>query len=210
MGVEWSLPIGLVERRTIGMGYGGTLSLRVGKCPCHVLNFGRENNTHFGQCRGDRFSNQGRRLHLWMVVDAPPNSSINSTMSPKVKISERGVGVHFLIHNISWVEGRIGALRWRLRRMTSGSIIHTNLHKPNNKLISAWLEHFWCMNEPWTYINSQDSPRPKFGESYHLPPLYYSLWLATRVTSKCHFILGLPSWESRNSQNWNSRNYGRT
>jgi len=35
--------------------------------------------------------------------------------------------------------------------MISGSIIHTNLHKPNNKLVSAWLHHFWCMDEPWAY-----------------------------------------------------------
>ncbi len=38
--------------------------------------------------------------------------------------------------------------------MTSGSIIHTDLHKPNNKLVSAQLEHFWCTNEPWANTNS--------------------------------------------------------
>jgi hypothetical protein len=44
--------------------------------------------------------------------------------------------VRSLAHSISGVEGRAGALGWGLKRMTSGSIIHTNLHKRNNKLVS--------------------------------------------------------------------------
>ncbi len=54
--------------------------------------------------------------------------------------------------------------------MTSRSIIQTNLHSPNNKLVSAWFEHFWCTNEPWAYTDSQDSPWPRFGGSHQLPP----------------------------------------
>ncbi len=54
--------------------------------------------------------------------------------------------------------------------MTNESIIHTNLHKSNNKLVSALLEHFWCTDQPWAYIDSQDSPRPEFGGSHHLSP----------------------------------------
>ncbi len=34
-----------------------------------------------------------------------------------------------------------------LGQATSGSIIHVDLHKPNNKLVSAELEHFWCTDE---------------------------------------------------------------
>jgi hypothetical protein len=30
-----------------------------------------------------------------------------------------------------------------LRRLTSNSFTHTNLHKPNNKLVNAYLEHFY-------------------------------------------------------------------
>jgi hypothetical protein len=48
-----------------------------------------------------------------------------------------GIGVHSLARNISGVEGRVGASRWGLRQMTSESIIHTDLHKPNNKLVNA-------------------------------------------------------------------------
>jgi hypothetical protein len=57
-----------------------------------------------------------------------------------------------------------------LGRTTSGSIIHTNLHKPNNKLVSARLEHFWCTDEPHVNINSQDSPQFRLGGNHHLPP----------------------------------------
>jgi hypothetical protein len=34
-------------------------------------------------------------------------------------------------------KGHAGALRWGLTQVTSESIIHTNLHKPNNKLVST-------------------------------------------------------------------------
>jgi hypothetical protein len=59
-------------------------------------------------------------------------------LNPKVKIAEgQGIGARSLACNTSGVEGRAGAPRCGLGRMTSESIIHTNLHKPNNKLVSA-------------------------------------------------------------------------
>jgi hypothetical protein len=55
-----------------------------------------------------------------------------------VKTTEReGVGAHYLVHNTSGVEGRVGVSGWGLERLTSKSIIHIDLHKPNNKLINA-------------------------------------------------------------------------
>jgi hypothetical protein len=66
--------------------------------------------------------------------------------------------------------GRAKTSRWGLRQVTSRSIIHMDLHIPNNKLVSAWLEHFWCTNEPRAYMDSQNSLRPKLGGSHHLPP----------------------------------------
>jgi len=57
--------------------------------------------------------------------------------------------------------------------MTSRSIIHVNLYKPNNKLISAKLEHFWCTDEPRANTDSQDSPRLELGGSHHLAPYIY-------------------------------------
>ncbi len=80
---------------------------------------------------------------------------------------EKRVEVCSLTHNTLGVKGHAGALGWGLRRMISGSIIHTNLHKPN-KLVGAWLEHLWCMDKPRTYTNSQDSSRPGLGGNHHL------------------------------------------
>ncbi len=54
--------------------------------------------------------------------------------------------------------------------MTSESIIHANLHKLNNKLVSSWLEHFWCTDKPQVNTYSQDSPQPELGGSHR--PLY--------------------------------------
>jgi len=60
------------------------------------------------------------------------------TTSPNVKITKgEGVGTHFLVCNTSGVEGRVGALGWGLGRLTSNSITHMHLHKPNNKLVNA-------------------------------------------------------------------------
>ncbi len=39
--------------------------------------------------------------------------------------------------NTSKVEGHAKALGWGLGQVTSKSITHMNLHKPNSKLISA-------------------------------------------------------------------------
>jgi hypothetical protein len=63
---------------------------------------------------------------------------MDSTMSPKVKTTKgEGIGVCSLARSTSGVEGRAGAPRWGLGRLKSKSIIHTDLHKPNNKLVSA-------------------------------------------------------------------------
>jgi hypothetical protein len=67
------------------------------------------------------------------------------------------------------VEGCVGAPKWGLGRVISESIIHTNLHKPNNKLVSVWLELFWCTNKPLTFTDSQNSPRLGLGETTTFP-----------------------------------------
>jgi hypothetical protein len=46
-------------------------------------------------------------------TDAPPNSLMDLTSSPKVKIAEgEGIRAHSLAHNTSGVEGRARALGW--------------------------------------------------------------------------------------------------
>jgi hypothetical protein len=59
-------------------------------------------------------------------------------MNPKAKIAEgKGVGARSLARITLGVEGFGGAPRWGLGRMTNKSITHMDLHKPNNKLVSA-------------------------------------------------------------------------
>jgi len=80
---------------------------------------------------------------------------MDSTVNLKVKTTKgKRVGARFLVQSILEVEGRVGAPRWRLKRLTSNSIIHTDLHKPNNKLVNVQREHFWCMNEAWANMDS--------------------------------------------------------
>ncbi len=67
---------------------------------------------------------------------APPQSLKDSNVNSKVKTT-KGVGVHSLFRNTLGVEGCVGALGWGLGRVTSKSIIHIDLHKLNNKLVSA-------------------------------------------------------------------------
>jgi len=50
---------------------------------------------------------------------------------------EKGVGICSLVRNTLGVEGLVGDSGWGLKQVTSGSIIHTDLHKPNNKLVNA-------------------------------------------------------------------------
>jgi hypothetical protein len=69
---------------------------------------------------------------------APPSSLMDSIACPKVKTTEeKGVRAHSLACNTSRVKGCVEALGSRLGKLTSKSITHTNLYKPNNKLVSA-------------------------------------------------------------------------
>jgi len=55
-----------------------------------------------------------------------------------VKTTEgEGVGARSLVRSTLGVEERAGAPGWGLGRLISNSITHTDLHKPNNKLVSA-------------------------------------------------------------------------
>jgi hypothetical protein len=70
--------------------------------------------------------------------DTPPSSLMDLIASPKVTIAKgEKVGVRSLAHNISRVEGCGGAPGWGLGRLTSKLITYTDLHKPNNKLVST-------------------------------------------------------------------------
>jgi hypothetical protein len=59
-------------------------------------------------------------------------------MSPKVKTTKgEGVGAHSLACSTLRVKGCAGVLGWGLGRLNNNSITHTDLHKPDNKLVNA-------------------------------------------------------------------------
>jgi hypothetical protein len=89
------------------------------------------------------------------LSNTSPHSLKDSNANLKVKTTkEERFGAHSLVCSISKIERHAGALGWGLRGVTSGSILHTDLHKPNNKLVSVWFEHLWCMNKPRAYTDS--------------------------------------------------------
>jgi hypothetical protein len=76
--------------------------------------------------------------HYLSIPNAPQSSLMDSNANSMLKTMEvEGVGVRSLARNTSGVEGRARALRWGLGKMTSKSITHMDLHKPNNKLVNA-------------------------------------------------------------------------
>jgi hypothetical protein len=52
-------------------------------------------------------------------------------------MEEKKVGVRSLARNTSGVKGHVRPLGWGLGRLTSKLITHMDLHKPNDKLVSA-------------------------------------------------------------------------
>jgi len=63
---------------------------------------------------------------------------MNSTTSPKVKkVKGERIRVSSLACSISGVKGHARAPRWGLRRLTSNSITHMDLHKLNSTLVNA-------------------------------------------------------------------------
>jgi hypothetical protein len=77
-------------------------------------------------------------IQIWTKIDTPLSSLMDSIASPKVtKIEGEKVGgallgsQHFEGRGVRWSSGM------KTLRLTSKSITHTDLYKPNNKLISA-------------------------------------------------------------------------
>ncbi len=87
---------------------------------------------------------------------------------------KKKVGVHSLICNTSGVEGCVGAQGWGLRWMTSGSIIHTNLHKPNNWLVNSWLVHFDAQTNHMHPHTHKTHHGPNLGEATTFPLIVFS------------------------------------
>ncbi len=72
------------------------------------------------------------------MFDTLLSSLMDLIASPKVTTMEgEGVGVRSLVCSILGVEGCVKAPGWGPGRLTSKSISNMNMHKPNNKLVSA-------------------------------------------------------------------------
>jgi len=86
----------------------------------------------------DNINGQGIICLLKAMLTTPLDSLMDLTASLKVKKTEgKGVGACSLACSILGVEGCAGTPRWGLGQVTSKSIIHMDLHKPNNKLVNA-------------------------------------------------------------------------
>jgi hypothetical protein len=63
---------------------------------------------------------------------------MDSTSSPKVKtLEKKGVGARSLVCNTLRIKGHVGVLGQGIGRLMNKKITHTDLHKPNNKLVST-------------------------------------------------------------------------
>jgi hypothetical protein len=85
----------------------------------------------------------------------------------------------------------VKASRWELGWMISRSIIHMNLHIPNNKLVSAWLEHFWCTDKPWAYWTHKTHHSPNLGEAITFPLIVFSM-ISHKGYIQMSFCFGTP------------------
>ncbi len=112
--------------------------------------------------------------------------------------------MHSLAHNISGVEGCVGALGWGLGKLISKSIIHTDLHKPNNKFLSGQLDTFGARtNHEQTQIHKIHH-NSDLGEA----PLIVYYVFGHGASTQMSFCPRTPKWEYRNSQNWDFRDFG--
>jgi hypothetical protein len=132
--------------------------------------------------------------------DAPVSSLMDSTASPKVKTMEEGVGTCFLARSTLGVEGRVGALGLRLGRLTRKSITHTDLHKPNNKLVVCSWSNFGARTSHEQTRTHKTHHNPNLGEATTFPLIVFSM-PSHEASTQISFCAGSPKWESRNSQN---------
>jgi hypothetical protein len=86
----------------------------------------------------DKINGHGITCLLKVMLTTPLDSLMDLTASLKVKKAKgERVGACSLACNTLGVEGCAGTPRWGLGQVTSKSITHMDLHKPNNKLVNA-------------------------------------------------------------------------
>jgi hypothetical protein len=75
--------------------------------------------------------------HFILFFDAPSHFLKNSNVNLKVKTMKEEIEVCSPPRNTLGVKRHARTLGCELGRMSNELIIHTNLHKPNNKLVNA-------------------------------------------------------------------------
>jgi hypothetical protein len=95
-----------------------------------------------------------------------------------------------------------------IRKIRQASITHTNLHKTN----TGWLMHSWS-----TFGAKTSHVQPWIHKTHHSPDLGEATFLLIVYSAPFHgghiqmdFCLRTPNWESQNSHNWDSREFGGT
>jgi len=122
-------------------------------------------------------------------------------------MEEGGVGACSLAHNTLKGRGACwssGMGLGRVDKLHSLTWAYTQLTRSGLCIVGTPL----VLGRTTGNRNTLDSPQPELGGSHHLPPLYYTLWLATEPTSKWLFFPGTLEWESRNCAKWDSRDFG--
>ncbi len=94
-----------------------------------------------------------------------------------------------------------------LKKMTSNSLTHTDLHKPNNKLVNAWFKHFGAWTSHGQTQTHKTHHGPDLGETTTFPLTVYSM-PSHGASTQMSFCPRTPKWESRNSHIWDSYNFG--
>jgi hypothetical protein len=135
------------------------------------------------------------------MFDTLPSSLMDLTASPKVTTMEgKGVEAHSLVCSTLGVKGRVRAPGWRQGRLTSKSITYMNMHKPNNKLVSANWNTFGARTSHRQIWIHKIHHNPDLGEAITFPLIVFSM-SGHGASTQLSFCLWTLKWESRNSQN---------
>ncbi len=122
-------------------------------------------------------------------------------------IGRRRSWARSLIRSTSGVQGHAGVLGWGLGRLTSESITHTTCTNQT----TSWLVHTWNIFGAWTKHGKiwthKTHQSLNLGETTTFPLIVFFV-PGHGASTQMSFSPKTLKWESRNSQNWNSYNFG--
>jgi hypothetical protein len=105
------------------------------------------------------------------------------------------------------VKGHARALRWGLERVTSIQLLTWTC----TNQITSWLVHSWNIfgartshTQTWTHKTHHG---PDLGEATTFPLILFFVH-DHETSTQMSFCIGTPKWESQNSRNWDSYDFG--